>query len=348
MKSHLTYDPFFIVGCPRSGTTLLQLLVATHPNIAIPPESHIFDRFSKYFDNYGELEEYPNLKLLVKDLLEDYHIRDWELGVTVGDFCAQLQEKSIKGVISLLMGMYTRKEGKVRWGDKTPQHTLYLNEIKNVFPEAKFIHLIRDGRDVAVSSSKIFVGPPSIYGIAQEWRKYVFLFEQFKETLNPGSYIEIKYEKMVRNTQSELNRIFEFLEEEPIHIGTEVPNSSAKVFYLQADAHMFSLKKPISDKKIGSFKKVFNDRQIEIFESIAGDALNLYGYQMLTSGNTEVSRGEKFKFFLVDKFYRYYRKYARPKELNKAWFLFRREWQFHVRGLIRSFRKKDFRRQKYK
>lgn len=322
----------------------MQLLVATHPNIAIPPESHIFDRFSKHFNNYGKLEKYSNLKLLVKDVLEDYHIRDWELGVTVGEFCVQLQEKSIQGVISLLLDLYTRKEGKMRWGDKTPQHTLYLDEIKNVFPKAKFIHLIRDGRDVAVSSSRIFVGPPSIYGVAQEWRKYIFLFEQFKGTLNPCSYIEIKYEEMVRNTQSELNRIFEFLEEEPIRIGTEVPNSSAKVFYLQADAHMLSLKRPISDKKIGSFKKVFNDRQIEIFESIAGNALQLYGYQMLTSGNTEVGRGEKFKFLLIDKFYRYYRKYFRPNELNKAWFLFRREWQFHLRSFIRSFRKKGLRR----
>lgn len=340
MNSHNKTVPFFIVGCPRSGTTLLQLLIANHPNIAIPPESHIFDRFSKIFANYGNLEDEVNLKLLVKDILEDYHIRDWELGMSLVDFCSQLKDKSIRGVISLVLDLYARKEGKIRWGDKTPQHALYLREIENILPESKFIHLVRDGRDVAVSSSRIFVGPPSIYGIAHEWKKYIFLFNEFKKSHNQDRYLEIHYEKMVRNPEYELGRVFQFLDEEPIPIGGEVPNSSARKYYLETDAHMLSLQKPISDKKIGSFKNVFNGREIEIFESIASDALKLYDYQLVSSGNTDVTIQERIKFFVIDKFYRYYRKYFRPRELNKVWFLLRRELQFHLRCLIRSFRKK--------
>lgn len=139
MSNVSTREPFFVVGCPRSGTTLLQILVDAHPNIAIPPESHIFCRFSKLFDKYGNLHKKTNLQLLVKDILRDDRIRLFDLDISVSDFCSQLKSISLKSVISLVFELYAQKEAKKRWGDKTPQHALYLNEIKTLLPEAKFI-----------------------------------------------------------------------------------------------------------------------------------------------------------------------------------------------------------------
>jgi hypothetical protein len=342
MENSTTKVPFFIIGCPRSGTTLLQLLINSHPKIAIPPESHIFVRFSKIFENYGDLNNKANLKLFVQDLLKDYHIRDWDLGVSVDDFCDQLKEKSLRNVIALLLELYAQKDLKIRWGDKTPQHMLHVREIKKIFPEAKFIHLIRDGRDVAVSSSRIFVGPPSIYGIAHEWRKYIEIFDKFKKNLNHNEYLEVRYEDLVRNPEAELKKIFIFLKEEPIAAskGQNLPNSTAKEYYIQTDAHMLSLNAPISDKKIGTYKKKFTTREIEIFETITKDSLTKLGYELTTNADAKITIIEKLLFYIKDKLYRYYRKYFRPKEINKAWILFRREAQFHLRSFIRSKRKK--------
>jgi hypothetical protein len=342
MENSTTKVPFFIIGCPRSGTTLLQLLINSHPKIAIPPESHIFVRFSKIFENYGDLNNKANLKLFVQDLLKDYHIRDWDLGVSVDDFCDQLKEKSLRNVIALLLELYAQKDLKIRWGDKTPQHMLHVREIKKIFPEAKFIHLIRDGRDVAVSSSRIFVGPPSIYGIAHEWRKYIEIFDKFKKILNHNEYLEVRYEDLVRNPEAELKKIFIFLQEEPIAAskGQNLPNSTAKEYYIQTDAHMLSLNAPISDKKIGTYKKKFTTREIEIFETITKDSLTKLGYELTTNADAKITIIEKLLFYIKDKLYRYYRKYFRPKEINKAWILFRREAQFYLRSFIRSKRKK--------
>jgi hypothetical protein len=341
MENSTTKVPFFIIGCPRSGTTLLQLLINSHPKIAIPPESHIFVRFSKIFENYGDLNNKANLKLFVQDLLKDYHIRDWDLGVSVDDFCDQLKEKSLRNVIALLLELYAQKDLKIRWGDKTPQHMLHVREIKKIFPEAKFIHLIRDGRDVAVSSSRIFVGPPSIYGIAHEWRKYIEIFDKFKKNLNHNEYLEVRYEDLVRNPEAELKKIFIFLKEEPIAAskGQNLPNSTAKEYYIQTDAHMLSLNAPISDKKIGTYKKKFTTREIEIFETITKDSLTKLGYELTTNADAKITIIEKLLFYIKDKLYRYYRKYFRPKEINKAWILFRREAQFYLRSFIRSKRK---------
>jgi Sulfotransferase family len=329
--------PFFIVGCPRSGTTLLQLLVESQPNIAIPPESHIFERFSDIFHCYGDFSKSANLRLFVHDLLRDYHIRDWELGVTADEFCSQLQERSIRGILSLLMAKYASKEGACRWGEKTPQHLLYASQITDVFPRAKFIHIIRDGRDVAVSSKRVTVGPPSAYGVAKEWKRYILTFNEFKTELDPDRWIEVRYEDIVRNTNAELARIFRFLGETPVQVGADVPTSFAKEFYVHDDVHMLSLKQPISTAKIGAYKKGLTTRELEVFEHVAGDGLQAYGYPLVTGQRVAVTitPSERLRYLMADKFYRYFRKYFRLREPGKAWFLMKREMQSYFRKCVR-------------
>lgn len=157
MKESLKKPPFFIVGHPRSGTTLLQILLDAHPNIVIPPESHIFVRFSEIFNHYGDLSQAYNRQLLVQDILNDEQIKLWNLDISASDFCRQLKDFSVKGIISCLFELYAQRDGKHQWGDKTPQHALYLQEIKATFPNAKFIHLIRDGRDVSESLKRLAI-----------------------------------------------------------------------------------------------------------------------------------------------------------------------------------------------
>jgi len=134
--------PFFIVGCPRSGTTLLQVLLDAHPRIAIPVEGHLFSRFGRIFDRYGDLRQERNLRLFVSDVLHDKRISLWNLEVSVSEFLRELKTPSVRGVFERLYELYTRREGKARWGDKSPVHALHIRDIKQVFPEAKFIHLL--------------------------------------------------------------------------------------------------------------------------------------------------------------------------------------------------------------
>ena len=329
-------DPFFILGCPRSGTTLLQLLIDSYTKIAIPPESHIFSRYATLLDTYGKLSDLNNLRIFVRDLLSDYRIRDWSLNIGVDEFIQELETASKENVIELLFELYARRHGKQRWGDKTPQHMLYLSLITNFFPNAKFIHLIRDGRDVAVSSSRTFVGPASIYGIARVWRKYIFAFHEFKRNLAMDQYLEVYYENLVRNPQNECNRIFHFLKERPVTISGDLPDTETKQHYIKRDLHMHSLEGRITDKKIGTYRRRFSKRQIEIFETVAGDALKLHNYSLLTDGKAIISFKEKVSFFIRDYVYRYYRKYFRPSNPNEVVNLFKEESQIWFRRLCRG------------
>ena len=316
MTTESKKPPFFIVGCPRSGTTLLQTLLDAHPHIAIPPESHVFERFYDIFHHYGDLEDGANLKCLVKDLLTDVYIKRWGLGISTSEFCNRLETRSIANVISLLFELYAERREKVRWGDKTPQHIFYLTEMKALFPDAKFIHLVRDGRDVAESLSKVFLGPKSIYGIAQRWEKSMDAFRQFRKMIDKNQILQLRYEDLIRNPQEEAGKGCASIDEDPMVVESDVPDTPLRNFYVRFAPHHRFLKEPISDRKIGVYKKAFNAREIEIFESMAGDLLESNGYERVTKGAKKIHLHEKIWFFMQDYIFRYLRKLSEPAILT--------------------------------
>ena len=333
MTTNSKKPPFFIVGCPRSGTTLLQTLLDSHPNIAIPPESHLFARFSRVLGHYGNLRVASNLKVFVSDLLNDECIKPWGLDVSVQMFCERLQEYTVRGVISHLFELFAEREGKKRWGDKTPQHGLFVKEIGRVFPEAKFIHVIRDGRDVAQSLGKLWFGSKSIYGLAHQWKEYLQSFQDFKKSLNERDFVELRYEDLVRRPQLEVERILKFLGESSLPVATDVPNSKRKEFYINQAPHHRTLAQPISERKVGAFKKVFTQREIEIFEAIAQDMLKAYGYSLQGLGKTDITFGSRLLFLAQDNYLRFQGKLSNLSFLKQE---IQRRW----RNVSRPMRKK--------
>ena len=268
-----------------------------HPRLAIPPESHIFDHFGDLFDSYGNLENPKNLGQLVRDFFEDERLKRWDFQASAAEFSEGLAGRTRRDVISRLFELYTARHGKIRWGDKTPEHTLFLPEILKVFPDAQFIHLVRDGRDVAESLARMFFGPVTIDQKAAFWRRYVFAVRDFKKGLPPGQFLEIRYEELARSPGPVLAAVYRFLEEEVVGPPASLPDTHLKRVYLRTDdgSHQ-SLRLPVTDDKVGIFKNRLKPREIEIFESIAGDALLYYGYPLVSSGKSRVTFYEQFIF----------------------------------------------------
>lgn len=331
MAQKFLKSPFFIVGSPRSGTTLLQMLLDARPPLSIPPESHLFDHFSDLVDFYGDLNREQNLKKFVRDLLGDERIKRWGLKVTAAEFCGSLKERSFRGIISHLFGLYAAGQHKSRWGDKTPEHTLYLEQIRRIFPEARFIHLVRDGRDVAESLGRVFFGPPTIDQKAVLWKRYVNAFEDFY-ACHPDLCLTVHYEALALNPALVLRQVLEFLGEEAGEISAALPDTPLKQVYLNTDdgAH-HSLKNPVTDQKVGIFRKGLSRRQIEIFESIAGTELKKYGYPLDSSGPLRARFHEKIIFWTVHQF-RFLKKLNHPGYLKDR-------LQYHVRKRIMRMRK---------
>jgi len=321
--------PFFIVGCERSGTTLLQTTLDAHPRLTIPPESHIFPRYAKTFSAYGDINKDRNLKRFVGDLLSDHWIRRWQISVTMEEFCSSLKTRTVAACLNQLFERFAQMEGKARWGEKTPEHVQYIREIKRLFPSAKFIHIVRDGRDVAQSMQKLWFGPTSIYSLAKRWKKRVTAFQEAKKYLDGSDYLEVRYEDLVCEPQKEADRIFHFLGEEPVSVSDRTEKGSRVQQYLQRGTHHQALDKPISPRKVGVYRDIFNFRELEIFETTAGALLKHYHYPLQTPAQARISQMEWIKFFLQDHFFRFFRK------LRHFYFL-KSEWQRLFRSLKRS------------
>src|SRR6516225_6487751 len=144
-------NPFvFIVGCPRSGTTLLQRIVNAHPQIAITPETHWIPRFFK--KRKGLTSEGVVTPKLISGLLEEPRFtrlgigREELLAMTAGG-----RPVSYASLVTAIFDSYGKAQGKALVGDKTPGYVRRMNTLHDLWPEARFVHLIRDGRDVYLS-----------------------------------------------------------------------------------------------------------------------------------------------------------------------------------------------------
>lgn len=203
-------DPIFIVGCPRSGSTALASILNKHPNIATSSETHFFN-YLKFTKSFREGTENEFTENVINELLKDTRFADF---CSIGDinpsiFIGKISEANF---FRLMMESLLSKKKKQRFLDKTPQHLKHIEEIHKLFPQAKFINLVRDGRDCVNSLLKMPWRPGGIVNNARFWRQYIKLGLKY-ENKYPDNFISLKYEDLVQNPENSLKSICDFLEE---------------------------------------------------------------------------------------------------------------------------------------
>jgi hypothetical protein len=211
----------FIVGCPRSGTTLLQRIVAAHPHLAITPETHWIPSFfkkqiglsvdgcatSEIIDALLAFHTFAKLGLAREDLSR---LLEGEIPVSFADF------------VSGIYDLYGATVGKSLVGDKTPGYARHVPLLHELWPRAKFVHLIRDGRDACLSlvawkkAGKLANRFATwrehpIVTAALFWQRHVELCQAAGRSLEPGLYHEMRYESLVDDPAREVDRLCNFL-----------------------------------------------------------------------------------------------------------------------------------------
>jgi Sulfotransferase family len=204
----------FVVGVPRSGTTLLRLMLDAHPQLAIPPETNFIPRLVRAWrrlDRRGASEEDKRAKAF-EVLRRHRRWADWNVAeeglrrrlartpLTLGDAARSLHLE------------YGERVGKPRWGDKTPIYLRDMTLIQEALPEVRFIHLLRDGRDVAVSWTEVSWGTETVLEAAEEWVTRIRKARRSSRRLVPGTYLEVRYEDLLAEPERVLRRVSEFVE----------------------------------------------------------------------------------------------------------------------------------------
>jgi hypothetical protein len=186
---------FFILGCPRSGTTLLQAMLNRHPHIAIPPETKVFCDFHLR----SQRRRFECLRRLEKDL--DVLIEEDDIHTSVDE------------LLPKIMRRFVERSGRtdVRFvGEKTPEHTSRISSIRSSFPESLIIALVRDGVCVADSLTRVPWLSCDHGSAALVWRYYMNHVSAAVEK-NSQSVHVVRYEELTANPEKELLAILKKL-----------------------------------------------------------------------------------------------------------------------------------------
>ncbi len=269
-------SPFFIFGCPRSGTSLLSTMLGTHPNLAIPGESHLYNSIYPIVERYGALSHPATRARLVAEILRTEHIGRWRPAPSESETLGAITQHDFHGIVDGLLRAWASSQGKSRWGEKTPQHTLCWRTILPGFARVQVIHLIRDGRDVALSYKKAFFGPKHVYPLACRWQQYLAAAEEARAFLGDKAFLQVRYEDLLAAPKEELQRICEFLGEEfaPVMLAYHRQQNASHLDQRNAN----NLRRPIISDNTGRWRSHMTGRELRIFEALAGASLERYGY----------------------------------------------------------------------
>jgi hypothetical protein len=285
--------PFpFIVGVGRSGTTLLRLLLDAHPEIAVTPETHwlrgvVRKLLANPRDAVGVREE-----ILSDPFWADMGISDQEFETVIASHNHERPGDTLRKIYHL----YGSGHNASRVGDKTPLHNLAMHDIARILPEAHFIHVIRDGRDVAVSYRDLWFGPGrDVRAAAMLWLWRIRETRQQAQFL--PHYLEVRYETLVSDPEKVLQTIAHFIELpfDPVqltaHLRAEERLGECQDFVLNGrkitaeqrkEIHKLTLSPPDASR-VGRWASLMDTADLATFERIAGDMLTDLGYARATS-----------------------------------------------------------------
>ena len=285
-------------GYDRSGTTLLSLMVGAHPDIAVPfSTTDLWYRLNGKLDDYNQLASNDDVQQLVDDILQDERIKLWDVDLDREQLLADLPTGDYAAVVDRIHSAYAREKGKSRWGNISIATIRYMHRVNEWFPDAQFIHIVRDGRDVAVSHMNYEFGTDNVYDCVTKWVNAVGQNLRMGEMLGADRYMVIKYEDLILDTENALRRMCDFL---------SVPYSAAMMDHLAAgegkipESKKFLwpiISKPLDPSRVGRWKTRLSMTKRTIFEAHGTYLLRELAYEEI--GKTKWS----VRSFLADLFY---------------------------------------------
>jgi hypothetical protein len=263
-----------VVGVSRSGTTLLKEMLNRHSELAIPSESYFIPQL---WDRHGERSSADEV---VEDLGRIPRVREW--GVRPEDVRARLPERAaFNDVVDAVYRAYAEARGKARYGDKTPAYMQHLPLLDRVFPDAQYVHIVRDGRDAALSFAAMMRKPRFNLGrprrlaeFASAWRLEVEGAQRFGARLGPGRYLELRYEDLVAEPEARLREVCEFL-------GLEFEPAMLE-YHRDVDPGRLQDHSRLAEpprKDVRRWRDEMPPRDVELFEAVAGGLLSRLAYE---------------------------------------------------------------------
>jgi len=260
--------PVIVHGVPRSGTRFLSKVLGEEFDIGVARPSFQIYKYYNLLTHYGDLSEKKNLRNLLIDLSKERQFREYYT-YDVDNVIARLPSPDYSSILGLIFSDYAASKKMKMWGLKFDNNlgTRDFSFLEELFPGYKFIHVIRDGRDVNLSTSRVLrTGHYNAYTNAMFWKSLMQNAIKYGSSIK-GRYIEVKYEDLLSSPQLECERLARFL--------------GVKNFkYKELDIKMQNFNK---------WKTEMKESEIRIYEAVAGEMLKEHGYEVRNSSDNQLS-----------------------------------------------------------
>jgi len=275
--------PVFLIASERSGTNLIRAVLSAHSQIKSPPPTGFVHILPPNLEAYFPLNApCPCPELLVDDAitLTKTHMNPWDVELDPADLLRRAQPLSLWSLFGALNDAYTEAHGAKIWLSKEPGLHNHIYELALHFPTARFIYLVRDGRDVAASMLKGGLHAKTIQEAASKWAgEQQQSFATLTDPLLREKTFFTTYENLIGNTQEVVSKLMAFLGLAVEDSQFEYYRNKETIAHAESSAFWREVARPIDSGNKGKYREQLRTRDIEIFEAIAGDALGMLGYE---------------------------------------------------------------------
>lgn len=288
----------FVVGVNRSGTTLMRMMLDSHPDLTMPPETHFVPELIDLAEE-GKATPEGFLSIITSQ-------REWgDFGLTeqqLLDEFGSIQPLNAGDALRSFYRLYAERIGKPRCGEKTPIYVKSIRKIDRAMPEARFCHVIRDGRDVCLSIRDRAVKDHPVDVVAERWVRRIG--QARRQSKHVSHYMEIRYESLILETEKTLRDVCEFFElpwddsvlnyhqqsaERLEEMKRELP-ADGKRTTLSVErrmaTHARTTEKP-DPRRVSRWREQMDPEDRKLFESVAGELLEELGYTIGEGPGTE-------------------------------------------------------------
>lgn len=265
-----------------------------HPRIAIPPENRFL--LPTYFDRaeFGDLADEDNRRLLGRKIVESHWFADLRLDPERIVERIVDEAWTVGSAVGLVLRAYSEQFGRLRWGDKRPYYRNAIWLIQRMFPDAQFVHIIRDGRDAVASMKHV---PPwnedSFDARMCAWIEAVDQADAARDKLSADTFYELQYERLVTEPKTELAGLCEFLGEGFDEAMLRPERLADHVVPEHQTWHVLT-RQEVSARSVGTFRERLEPWQLGLAEAVMGDRLVAYGYELVDAEPPEPARLEEY------------------------------------------------------
>jgi len=273
--------PVILSATERSGSNLLRAILSSHSQIASPPPAGLIPAIAPHFYRYTNSSGGLRSKSLIQDAISliRLHWSPWDVELDPEEISSRMQADTFWALFRALNESYAQQKACPIWLSKEPQSIRWVLEISESMPDAKFILLVRDGRDVALSMLKSQFPDFHVYSAALTWSQEQRAGRKVLHDPNfKGRAMCIRYEKLLENPSSTVSELSDFIgvqfESQMLEYYKDVKN----ITYSKKTTLWKNIREPIISDNIEKYKAGLSKRQIRIFEAVAWDELRSFGY----------------------------------------------------------------------